>query len=96
MTNIHSIHERPQSSIDLEEARVNSASEWVARLDRGLSKSEKQSLGAWLASTPENMQELLEVAHLWDKMHQLERLSDLFPQNSTAKETSYAKRWTGA
>lgn len=99
MTNIHSIQEqreRQQNSIDMEEALLDAASDWVAKLDRGLSQPEKKLLRSWLTATPENMQVLLEVAHLWDKMDELERLADLFPQSPTIDKTNRMKIWTGA
>ena len=76
MTNIHHINERNTS----DDSRLDEASEWLAKLDRGLTKSEEQALKQWLAQSYKNIEVLLEVAKLWDKMDDLSRLSDLFPQ----------------
>ncbi len=97
MTNIHSIHEQrnlKQNSLNLENLRLDAASDWVAKIDRDLSPLEKQSLQKWLA-TPENMTILLEVAHLWDKMDELRRLADLFPQSPSADKGRRSKKWAG-
>jgi transmembrane sensor len=97
MTNIHSIHEQrnlKQNSLDLEDIRLDAASDWVVKIDRGLSQLEKQSLQEWLA-IPENMTVLLEVAYLWDKTDDLRRLADLFPQSPSIDKSRHSKKWTG-
>ncbi|MBM0106760.1 FecR domain-containing protein [Steroidobacter sp. S1-65] len=58
---------------------VDEASEWLAKLDRGLSAAEQQELQAWLSQHPEHRRSLLRLAALWDKMDTLSRLSELFP-----------------
>ena len=63
MTNIHHINERNTS----DDSRLDEASEWLAKLDRGLTKSEEQALKQWLAQSYKNVEVLLEVAKLWDK-----------------------------
>ncbi|WP_286263492.1 FecR family protein [Thalassotalea atypica] len=78
MSNIHQLPN--QYSKANEEMRVEHASDWIAKLDRGLSNDEKSALQQWLAAHPKNTKVLLEVANLWDKMDDLSRLSDLFPQ----------------
>ncbi|WDE10234.1 FecR family protein [Thalassomonas haliotis] len=84
MSNIHQIHERSQD----EEQRLDAASDWIAKLDRGLSPGEQQQLAAWLAQDVQNTAVLLEVAQLWDKMAELSRLSDIFPQAPVKKKKS--------
>lgn len=54
------------------------ASQWIAKLDRGLSDAEQQALVAWMQHKPEHRQVMLEMAKLWDKMDSLARLADLF------------------
>jgi transmembrane sensor len=58
---------------------VDEASDWLARLDRGLSDGEEQVLQKWRDSDPKNTVALIEMARLWDKMDSLSRLADLFP-----------------
>ncbi|WDD97497.1 FecR family protein [Thalassomonas actiniarum] len=82
MSNIHQIHERAQD----EEQRLDAASDWIAKLDRGLSPGEQQQLKAWLAQDVHNTAVLLEIAQLWDKMAELSRLSDIFPQAPVKKK----------
>ena len=55
------------------------ASDWLAKLDRGLSAAEQQELKTWLSQHPENRRELLRLASLWDKMDSLSLLTELFP-----------------
>lgn len=75
MSNIHQLNN------DIEELRLDAASDWIAKIDRQLSDDEKASLQMWLAVSPKNAEVLFEVAKLWDKMDDLSRLSDLFPNN---------------
>lgn len=77
MTNVHQIH---QNIDPLAEARVDSASDWISKIDRGLSKTEESELKQWLALDDKNIEVFLEVAQLWDKMEDLSRLSDIFPK----------------
>jgi len=77
MSNVHNIHS--QKNIDQEEQRLDQASDWLAKIDRTLTKQEKASLQVWLSLSAKNTEVLFEVAHLWDKMDDLSRLSDLFP-----------------
>lgn len=71
MTNVYPLPPHKRS--------VDEASEWLARLDRGLSALEQQELEAWLGQHPEHRRSLLRLASLWDRMDSLARLSDLFP-----------------
>ncbi len=66
--------------ISKETTRYKDVTEWITKLDRGLTKSEEQALRAWMAARPENAEQLMQVAKIWDKMSALSRLSDLFPE----------------
>jgi len=93
MSNVHHIHK--QDIIDEDEKRLDDASDWLAKIDRELTAPEKSELQAWLSSSAKNTEVLLEVAHLWDKMDDLSRLSDLFPQTSPSI-TKKSSAWLGA
>ena len=67
--------------------RLKVASQWIVRMERGLSAAEKTELGAWMAADPKNMQRLLSMAERWDKMHDLTRLAELFPEPGLAQES---------
>jgi transmembrane sensor len=56
------------------------ASEWLARLDRGLSADEERALRAWLKQSNDHQEALLRLASLWDRMGSLALLSELFPR----------------
>lgn len=73
MSNIH--------KLQTQEQRYDQASQWIAKLDRGLSAKETQALHQWLADTGDNRQVLFKMAEIWDKMDALSRLSDLFPSS---------------
>ncbi len=97
MSNIHQIHghaKSEQSNVIAEEKRLDEASDWIAKLDRGLAQDEKSSLQAWLALSSLNLEVLFEVAQIWDKMDELSRLSDLFPQSSVSQKKH--PKWLGA
>jgi transmembrane sensor len=83
MNNIHQINQKSaqqQSAENIEEIRLNDASDWIAKLDRGLTNAEKTHLSNWLSIDVLNVEVLFEVAKMWDKMDDLSRLSDIFPQ----------------
>lgn len=64
---------------------IGEASEWIAKLDRGLTEKEKEHLKIWLASDESHPQLFLDMVKMWDKMASLSQLSDLFehkPQQS--------------
>jgi len=95
MSNIHQIHAKgKQSNVIVEEKRLDEASDWTAKLDRGLTQDEKLSLQSWLALSPLNIEVLFEVAQNWDKMDELSRLSDLFPQSTVTQKK--LPKWIGA
>ena len=81
---MNKIHELPnQDKIHSE------ASEWLAKLDRGLSADERVALQQWLVENKENRETLFNMAGLWDQMDSLSRLSDLFPDVSRERRTAW-------
>ena len=75
MNNVFDINQNREND------RVEQASEWIAKLDRGLTDAEFEELHTWIAADPKNEIELQSQAALWDKMDVLSRLSELFPHN---------------
>ncbi len=69
------------------------ASEWLSRLDRGLTDSEMQQLEMWLAMDRRHPEILLEMAALWDDMEILRELSDLFPLPAARDRRTPRMRW---
>jgi len=59
--------------------RYQAASEWIVKLDRGLTPEEDALIKVWLADDPENHQKLLVVAKHWDQLGVLAKLADLVP-----------------
>jgi len=68
--------------------RYDEASVWVAKLDKGLSAVDEKALQRWMAADQENKAVLFEMTRLWDKMAELSRLSDLFPETATKTSAS--------
>lgn len=66
------------------------ASEWIAKLDRGLATSEKRSLQQWMNADERNESTLLQMAKLWDKMDALSKLSEICPEPPVAAEPNRA------
>lgn len=55
------------------------AAEWVARIDRGLTASEQAQLRAWRAANPANARALRQLSELWGSMGVMKVLADMFP-----------------
>jgi len=92
MSNVFQIGQNSQD----EEIRFEQASDWIARLDRELSSAEKQAFQVWLNQDIDNIKLLMEMAQMWDKMDNLGRLSDLFPQNSNKDNVQDSKKQPSA
>lgn len=84
MNNIHVLKPMRFS----EEKVLEDACDWIAKIDRGLSKSETSQFQAWLYEKPAHLTQMLKTAKMWDKMDDLERLSDIFPQNQVKRKKS--------
>lgn len=80
----------------IEEAKIEIASLWVAKLDRELSRSEALELKVWATEDKSHIQILLETAKLWDNMSAMNRLADLFPQSNLGLNQNRKKNWYGA
>ena len=66
---------RPMPS---KERLYDQASQWIVKMDKGLSPDEETALREWLQADPQNYSILMEMTQLWDKMDAMSRLSDLF------------------
>lgn len=55
------------------------ACEWISRIDRGLTVSEKKQLQAWSTLSQNHQEQLFEIAELFDDLSALNELSGLFP-----------------
>lgn len=55
------------------------ASLWLAKMDRGLTPEEEQQLKSWMGQDSTHRQVLMQMASLWDRMDHLALLSGLFP-----------------
>ena len=82
MSNIHSMPSNQHI--------YDQASNWIVKMDRGLSADEKIALREWLQSDTENHDILMEMTQLWDKMDAMTRLSDLFEKPGKPTEANKA------
>ena len=80
--------------IKSKENRSIEASDWIAKLDRGLSIAETAELRRWMAGDPQNTAALGRMAGMWDSMDSMARLSELFPHEMLqAEEPQSSYRW---
>lgn len=84
MDNIHAI--KPQHLIEDEILEISC--DWIAKIDRGLTESETIQFQEWLFEQPEHLEQMLKTAKMWDKLDDLARLSDIFPQNQVKRKKS--------
>lgn len=73
-----------------QEKRLDEASLWIARLDRELTAEESAELASWLRSDIENLETLMKMAALWDKMDRLSVLAEIF-HIQPKKKNSYIR-----
>jgi len=77
-----------------DEERLDAASLWISRMDRGLSRDERSDLCSWIEADPANRAALLELARTWDRMDAVAVLSEVFPDNPAPKARPL--RWAPA
>jgi len=86
MSNVHHINQQAEQ----DDLILDQASDWIAKIDRGLSSQETVKFQSWLHKSPENMKVMFEAAKMWDKLDELNRLSEVFPKSEVkSKATSH-------
>ncbi|WOH36243.1 FecR domain-containing protein [Thalassotalea fonticola] len=78
MSNIHQLHQQAEQ----DDLVLDQASDWIAKMDRGLTTKESKQFQRWIHMSPEHMKVMFEVAQMWDKLDELNRLSDIFPKSA--------------
>jgi len=89
MTNIQSLHQRralKQKNRETSNKRMDEACDWITKIDRKLSRRELNSLRNWLQLDKNNLTQFMEVAKIWDKSLELNRLADIFPQETISQK----------
>lgn len=81
MTNVVKIPD--YEKIDVE------AGEWISRINRGLSSSEKVEYQKWVSKDQRHYYVMMSLAHLWDDMEDLSRLAELFPEEGLAEHSGF-------
>lgn len=76
------------SQLSTQEEVYESASLWIARMDRGLSAVEEEQLKQWLSASDANRDVLLSMTQQWDEMDALSCLTDIFPDAAPKKSSS--------
>jgi len=90
MSNVHQLNIDNTS----EDQVLDQASDWIAKLDKGLNKQQVILFQQWLHLCPKNMATMLEVAQMWDKMDDVTRLADMFPRPKSKQNKRPV--WLGA
>jgi len=80
---MNNVYELPKRKVMLGEA-----SEWIARLDRGMTKQEEKAMQIWLAENSKNPETLMKLAMLWDRMDSLSYLFEQFPESKNRQTRS--------
>ena len=75
------------------DASYEGASQWIVKLDRGLSPDEEIALHEWMHADPQNHASLMQMTQLWDKMDAMSRLSDLFAKPTAHSEKQNKPYW---
>lgn len=60
-------------------------SDWLAKLDRGLTKREEARFTAWLFENDDNYSAFMKLARLWDRMDALAALAGVMPEPARPK-----------
>jgi len=74
-----------------DDTMVDQASNWIAKIDRGLNNDEQQIFKQWLSENKQHLKLINDMAVMWDKMDSLDRLSGLFPE--TSQQPAPTKQW---
>ena len=67
------------------------ASQWIAKIDRGLTDREESGFKAWLFESDENYSTFMAMAKVWDRMDSLASLADICPES--ARTTNQLRRY---
>lgn len=60
---------------------LSDATEWIAKIDRGLSNQEEQQLSEWLTQSPAHGKTLVHAASMWDLLDVLRPIAELLPMS---------------
>lgn len=74
-----------------EQTATEAAAVWLAKMDRDLSTCELEEMRTWLNADPVHVEQLVQVAEVWDKTECLSLLADLVPLAPEPRST--ATRW---
>lgn len=85
------LRELPQNN-----APFDQASDWIARMDRGLSADEEAALGRWVGESERNRAALMDVARLWDRMDALAKLAVICPETPRRRLQPERYAWAAA
>lgn len=78
MSNVHHLNQQTEQ----DDFILDQASDWLAKIDRGLSSQETVTFQRWQHKSPEHMKVMFEVAKMWDQLDELARLSDIIPKSA--------------
>ncbi|GGZ99594.1 hypothetical protein GCM10008090_05270 [Arenicella chitinivorans] len=73
-----------------QEAVISRATNWIAKIDRGLNAEEQRSLAQWLEESPHHGDALVQCASMWDMLDILQPISKLMPMRDFQLEADVA------
>lgn len=79
MSSINNASVNKVTHINQKEHIQEQACQWISRIDRGLTKAERESVQIWLAQNEAHKTALFEMAALWDDLSVMHELGALFP-----------------
>ena len=82
------------TNISIDSRREEQAGLWIAKIDRGLSESEKTELAKWLNESPDNYREFVDTAEFWDEMDAISMLAEVCEKPAPGRSTSTAINWS--
>lgn len=83
---------RPESSVDPDPVLAQTAAEWVARRDRGLSLAEKRTLAEWENADPRHRAALARAGGAWSGLDGIGAVGDLEAMAETIVTRARARR----
>ena len=82
-------------ALNSHDERLETASRWIVRMDKGLSAEEEAVLHEWMRADPKNAEVILSMTKNWDEMDDLGRLAEIFPTRHTNRNRRRRVAWTG-
>lgn len=70
------------------------ASDWIARMDAGLTAEDELEFGIWVNHDDSNRDAFIYLSRLWDDMDSLSRLTELLPEEEQVEPGRFIKKFS--